>query len=117
MVDIAAIKNSKSERKQQLQDELEHLLEQLKDFNILKVILFGSLIEDNIDINSDIDLLIIMPNSKSTKEWTNIIYETIERNIASDLIIFNFNDFKEMLPTSSFLQHIIETGKILYEET
>jgi len=117
MVDIASIKKSQLERKEQLQDALEHLVDQLKEIEVLKVILFGSLNEDNIDINSDIDLLILMPNSRPTKEWTNLIYENIERNIASDLVIYNLNDFEEMLPTSSFLQHIVETGKIVYEKT
>jgi predicted nucleotidyltransferase len=117
MVDIASIKKLQLERKEQLQNALEHLLDQLKELKVLKVVLFGSLNEDNIDINSDIDLLIIMPNSKSTKEWTNLIYENIERNVASDLVIYNLNDFEEMLPKSSFLQHIVDTGKILYEKT
>jgi len=117
MVDLGSIKELKAERKQDLQNSLNNLLDQLKKAGVLKVILFGSLNEDKIDIYSDIDLLLIMPNSKRTKEWINFIYSNIERKIASDLIIFNENDFNEMLPTSRFLKYIIKTGNVLYEKT
>jgi len=117
MVNIASIKESKEERRKQLKKALNHILRQLKEMGVLKVILFGSFNEDDVDIYSDIDLLVIMPNSKTTKKWVNIIYTKIERNIASDLIIYNEKDFEEMQPKSSFLNHIKETGKILYEKT
>lgn len=114
---IASIKKSQEERKKQLKKALDNLLNQLKEMEVLKVILFGSFKEDKVDINSDIDLLIIMPNTKSTKKWNDFIYTNIERNIASDLVIYNEKDFKDMQPKSTFLDHITETGKVLYEKT
>ncbi|MEJ2248734.1 MAG: nucleotidyltransferase domain-containing protein [Candidatus Lokiarchaeota archaeon] len=117
MVDITSINKSILERKKQLHIELDHILDQLKELGVLKVILFGSLNKDDIDLFSDIDLFIIMPNSKLTKEWINFLYTNVERNIASDLVVYNQKDFNDMLPRSTFLEQIIEKGKILYEKT
>ena len=116
MTDISSIKKLISKRKKQLKGSLTKILEQLKKEGVLKVILFGSLREGNIDINSDIDLLLIMPNTKPTKKWISYIYDNIERNIASDLIVYNKEDFDKMLPNRRFLNHILKTGKVLYEK-
>lgn len=47
---------------------LFNILEELKKLGALKIILFGSLIHGDVDVNSDLDLLVIMPNTKSGKE-------------------------------------------------
>ncbi|MEN2983656.1 MAG: hypothetical protein ABDH25_01350 [Dictyoglomaceae bacterium] len=44
------------------------MLEELKKLGASKIILFGSL------AHGDVDLLVIMPNTKSGKEWSNLIY-------------------------------------------
>ncbi|MBD3215096.1 MAG: hypothetical protein GF311_20985 [Candidatus Lokiarchaeota archaeon] len=117
MVNLASIREEKKKRKNNLQKALNNILNQLKENGALKVFLFGSFNEENIDLYSDLDLLVIMPNSKTTKEWINLIYSTLERRIAMDLVIFNEEDFKNMLPKSSFLDSIIKEGKIIYEKT
>lgn len=83
----------------------------------LKVILFGSLATGEVDVNSDIDLLAIMPETKRGKEWSRLIYDKVERGIASDIIVFNKIEFEKELPTNSFLKQIIESGKVVYEKT
>ncbi|MCS7202697.1 MAG: nucleotidyltransferase domain-containing protein [Dictyoglomus sp.] len=47
---------------------LFNILEELKKLGALKIILFGSLVHGDVDVNSDLDLLVIMPNTKSGKE-------------------------------------------------
>ncbi len=39
-----------------------------------KIILFGSLASGDVDVNSDLDLFVLMPSAKTGKEWTDIIY-------------------------------------------
>jgi predicted nucleotidyltransferase len=117
MVNLASIRKAKKTRKKNLQKALNNILNQLKKIGVIKIFFFGSFNEDNIDLYSDLDLLVIMPNSKTTKEWINLIYSNLERRIATDLVIFNEEDFGNMLPKSSFLDNIIKNGKKIYETT
>lgn len=104
-------------RKLKLRDTLTSLIAQLKNFGALKIYIFGSYVRDDIDVNSDLDLLVIMPLNKTGKDWINLVYNKIEMDIFSDLFIFNSEEIKNQLPTNSFLQNILRSGKIVYEKT
>ena len=117
MSNLAKILKRKAERKKKLQQSLESLINQLKSLGALKIILFGSLARDEIDINSDLDVFVLMPSNKSGKEWMDIIYEKREIGVAADIIAYNLEEFKKKLSVSSFLGNIINSGRILYEKT
>lgn len=106
-----------SNRKIKLSKSLDSLILQLKDFGAIKIYIFGSFIRDEIDVNSDLDLLVIMPSNKTGKEWINLIYSNIKRDISSDIIVFNENEFKNQIPSNSFLENIINSGRLVYEKT
>ncbi len=112
---IVEISKRKEERKKQLETALESLRIQLINLGAKKIILFGSLNENEIDVNSDLDLFVLMPSSKTGKEWISYIYENLERDVASDIIVYNEDEFHEQLPNNSFLREIKKNGKILYE--
>ena len=116
MPTLKEIIKKKTERKKRLQISLDLLIKQLKEHGALKVILFGSMVKDEIDVDSDIDLFVIMPQNKSGKEWMDFIYKSFERGISSDIIVYNKNEFEAKFPTSSFLQDIISSGRIIYEK-
>ncbi len=105
-----------SNRKIKLRKSLDSIIRQLKDFGAIKVYLFGSFARDEIDVNSDIDLLAIMPSNKTGKEWLSFIYSNIKRDIASDIIVFNDNEFRNQLSSNSFLKNIINSGRLVYEK-
>lgn len=107
----------KRDREEKLREALSNILNNLKDLGALKVILFGSFVREDIDVNSDLDLLVIMPNTKTSKEWSFLIYETIERKVAVDIIVFNEKDFNEEVSFNVFLNNIIKEGKVIYEKT
>ncbi|OGF68314.1 MAG: hypothetical protein A2Y62_11490 [Candidatus Fischerbacteria bacterium RBG_13_37_8] len=113
---LKEISQRKNERKAKLQASSESILIQLKSMGALKIVLFGSLAIGEVDVNSDLDLLVIMPSSRTGKEWMDIIYEKVERKIASDIIVYSLQEFQQKLPSSSFLQNIMQ-GKVLYEKT
>ena len=117
MPTIKEIRKKKSKRKNRLESCLNLLLQQLKELGALKVILFGSMVKDEIDIDTYIDLFVIMPQNKSGKEWMDFIYKNFEREISSDIIVYNKNEFETKYPTSSFLQEIISSGRKIYEKT
>lgn len=106
-----------SNRKIKLSKSLDSLILQLKDFGAIKIYIFGSFIRDEIDVNSDLDLLVIMPSDKTGKKWITFIYSNIKRDISSDIIVFNENEFKNQIPSNSFLENIINSGRLVYEKT
>lgn len=103
---LREILQRKNERKAKLQACLASLITQLKQLGALKIVLFGSLAEDGVDNSSDLDLLILMPSTQTGKEWRNQIYDTVERGVAADIMVYNENEFSEILPTSRFLRRI-----------
>ncbi len=115
MSSLSEILQRKKERKAMLQESLDYLAEQLKRLGALKIIVFGSFAQDNVDVYSDLDLLVIMPSTKTGKEWMEIIYDSIDRKVESDIIVYNDKEFKEMLPISTFLQNVVK-GKVVYEK-
>lgn len=96
---------------------MDSIVSQLRNIGASKIILFGSLAKGDVDVNSDLDLLVIMPTTKTGKGWMNLIYENVERKIASDIIVYNREEFEEKLPTSSFLRNIVKSGRVVYEKT
>jgi predicted nucleotidyltransferase len=116
MPKLKEILQRKEERKAKLQSALDSIVSQLKSIGAMKVILFGSLVDDSVDVSSDLDLFVLMPPTKTGKEWMDMIYEKIEIKIASDIIVYNQKEFQEKLSTSSFLQNILK-GKVVYEKT
>jgi len=115
MPKIARILKKKGERRTKLERSLNSIVQSLKEMGAQKIILFGSLASGDVDVNSDLDLFVLMPSAKTGKEWTNIIYNDIEKKVASHIIAFNQDEFWKELPTSSFLRNILK-GKVLYEK-
>jgi predicted nucleotidyltransferase len=67
----------KQAREAKLRSSLAVIINQLKNLGALKIILFGSFSREEVDTHSDFDLLLIMPSSKSGKEWMDIVYDTV----------------------------------------
>lgn len=112
---VQEIIERKKIRKKELETALESIKHQLIELGAIKIILFGSLNIDDINIYSDLDLFVIMPSVKTGKEWMDYIYQNIERDIASDIITYNENEFKKKKDDNSFISEIIKTGTIIYE--
>lgn len=117
MSKLKEILQRKKEREEKLKYSLALVTRQLSDLGALKIILFGSLAEEDVDVFSDLDLLVIMPPEKSGKEWMRLAYENVDRGIASDIIIYSQKELQENLARSSFLRGILDSGRIVYEKT
>jgi predicted nucleotidyltransferase len=112
---IKEIFKKKEERRAKLERCLDFIVDRLKGMGAQKIILFGSLARGDVDVNSDLDLFVLMPSTKTGKKWMDIIYSTVERKIASHIIVFNQEEFQKELPTSCFLENILK-GKVVYEK-
>ncbi|MGQ9720929.1 MAG: nucleotidyltransferase domain-containing protein [Candidatus Jordarchaeum sp.] len=114
---VGKILQNKERRRVTLNSSLNSIINELAKMGALKIILFGSLVKGEVDVYSDLDLLIIMPNSRSGKQWMRLIYGSLSREVASDLIVYNEEEFEEKLPISRFLQSIVNSGRVVYEKT
>ena len=114
---LKEILQRKMEREEKLRSSMESITEQLIELGALKVVLFGSLATGNVDVYSDLDLFVIMPSTKSGKEWMKFVYENVERGIDTDMIVYNQKELEEKLPVSSFLRSVLDSGRVVYEKT
>jgi len=113
---LAQIQARQAQRRQDLERALPAIVEQLKELGALQVILFGSLARGHVTRWSDLDLIAIMPPSRSSREWQQEIYTRVERHIASDILAYTEEDLATTLPVSRFLRHALQEGKVIYEK-
>ncbi len=116
MSKLKEILQRKTEREEKLKSSMESITRQLIELGALKIILFGSLAEGNVDVYSDLDMLVIMPSTKSGGEWMKFVYANVEREIDSDIIVYNQEKLREKLPVSSLLRHVLQSGRVVYEK-
>lgn len=87
-------------------------------YNPEKVILFGSIANKSIDENSDIDLLIIKRTSKNPWKRLLEVERLIERDFATDLLVYTPLEIQKRLEIKDFfIQEIIEKGRVVYERS
>ena len=82
-----------------------------------KIILFGSLAYGKPTMDSDIDLLIVMPSRKRPVERARAISNLfLHRHFGMDILVRTPAELRERLSIGDdFFQEIMENGKVLYE--
>ena len=105
---------------------LDRIMDKLGELNIYKVILFGSYANGSADEESDIDLIVVLDEDYSPKDyddWLEIkmkvrrVLREINNDVALDLLVYTKPQYEMMRKEmNSFQKEIHETGKILYEK-
>jgi predicted nucleotidyltransferase len=113
---LTDILENKQRRRAQLEQRLALVVSQLKELGASKIILFGSLRKGEVDVTSDIDLLVVMPSTRSGQEWMNIIYEEVDRGVACDIVAYNQDEFTGQQASRRFLRDALESGRVVYEK-
>jgi predicted nucleotidyltransferase len=97
--------------------EIKQLSEQIaREFQPLKIILFGSHANGKPEWDSDVDLLVVMafkgrPNRQAVK-----IRSRINTSVALDLLVRTPQQVSERLAMGDMFMHdILERGKVVYE--
>ncbi|MEM2142860.1 MAG: nucleotidyltransferase domain-containing protein [Candidatus Thorarchaeota archaeon] len=98
-----------------LRAALDDLVQELARVGAQRIILFGSLVSGQVHEWSDIDLLVVMPPDRSSREWREIIGSHVRRTVACDLLVFTSKELADGLPSSTLLRTIMERGQVLYE--
>lgn len=114
MIDCVFLNREK--RKELLETELGRILDILKTLDIEKVILFGSLVSNNVSSTSDIDLVIIQKTEKRFLERLEDIYTVIKPRVAVDILVYTPEEFEKLQEESSFIRRILKEGRVLYEK-
>ena len=82
------------------------------------IILFGSMINGNANVYSDVDLLIITSNSIDKKDtMAKIKNHSGQRSIKTDVLIYSQRELeKELKIPASFVAAIYEHGRVVYKK-
>jgi len=101
------------------------ILEKLKTLRLYKVILFGSYADGNPDVDSDIDLLVVLDTEEMPKNFReNMANKLLVRNTLRevnketpiDLIVHTKPMYKKFNALGSmFSKELLEKGIVLYE--
>ena len=116
MLNIAELHARKEQRKCILAEHLDRMTGQLAEMGVLRVIVFGSFAEDAVRSTSDIDLIAVMPETRTGKEWRRYVGENLDREVGCDLLVYTEKELAEMIPVSRFLRHALATGRTVYEK-
>lgn len=114
-ITLEKIRERKEKRRKSLEENLERIKTQLQDMGALKIILFGSFASGDINSFSDLDILVVMPSTKTGKEWRGKIYAEVDRDVDCDILAYTNEELEENIPVSRFLRHALKTGRIIYE--
>lgn len=79
------------------------------------MIVFGSFAHGDITSSSDLDLIAVMPSTRSGKDWISKIYDEVDRNVDCDILAYTREEIDKMLPISGILRSALDTGRTVYE--
>jgi len=106
---------------------LEEIEKSSKEFgesnkNIVKTILFGSILTEKFDVGSDLDILIILKNSEYERYFDRIpeFLSFFNKKVSIPVGIFPYTEDEiiRMLKTENpFIKRVLKEGKILYKKS
>jgi predicted nucleotidyltransferase len=81
----------------------------------LKIVVFGSFARGEVRSDSDLDVITIMPPTRTGRQWMRKIYTEIDRETDCDILAYTPDELEKVLPVSRFLRHALGTGRLIYE--
>lgn len=100
----------------QIQSQIDSITNQLiKKYKPQKIFLFGSSVNGNMTVDSDLDFLIIKDDKQNFYNRIVKVYGLVKKNIAADFIIYTPQEFAERLKLGDpFITSILSEGRVLY---
>ena len=114
-ITLEKIRARKKMRERELGKAWEKISKQLEDRGALRICIFGSYANDHVRRWSDLDIIAIMPSSKTGKEWMSKIYNEVDRDVDCDILAYTNEELEKTIPVSRFLRHALKTGRLIYE--
>lgn len=104
-----------NKRKKILLTELKRIKEELIiKYHPQKIILFGSLLKNKIEKNSDIDLVIIKDTNKTFIDRAIEAALLTHPNLAVDFLVYTPEEYKQMSLENNYFFNEINKGKVIY---
>ena len=97
--------------------EIPSIVESLKKYNPIKIMLFGSLATGDVNAHSDIDLCIIKNTSERFMDRIGDALELVESSFPVEALVYTEEEFKRMHEEGNpLICRIVKEGKTLYEQ-
>lgn len=98
-----------------IKDLKEKIVAIFKPFNPEKIILFGSMVRDDSDEGSDVDLIIVYHTDKRFMDRLKELYLSWNIRRAVDILAYTPAEFDQMMSESFFVQDAVKEGEVIYE--
>jgi predicted nucleotidyltransferase len=105
--------------KEKYKKEAKRLVEKLKkEYQPLKIYLFGSIVWGKFTFDSDLDFLIIKESKKNKLERMKEVGKILlERKAPLDILVYTPKEIEERKKLGDpFIKEILNKGKLLYEK-
>jgi predicted nucleotidyltransferase len=102
-----------------MSDEINSIIDKIiQKFNPLKIVLFGSYVNNSQNRDSDLDLLVIMNSTlPKYKRSSNIKLFLSPYPIPLDILVFTPNEYQKYSQVKNHIVYQIKkTGKVLYDK-
>lgn len=105
------------ERKKILERELRRYVDLLvRHYQPERIILFGSLAQDQAHEDSDIDLVVVAESDKGFLDRLEEAYVLLDPRESLDLFIYTPREFQRLIRSRPFFrEEVLKKGKVLYE--
>lgn len=102
-----------------LKQEIDRIVEGLKDYEPEKIILFGSLAREDFDEYSDLDIVIIKQTDKRFLERLREVVGFLPPHRGGiDIFVYTPEEFVRMKEEENpFIEQVLKDSKILYEKS
>ena len=111
---VRKLMEHRQERKRLLDEELKRLVAELKKMGAQRILLFGSMAQDKGDLNSDIDLMVVLGSDLPFIKRLGWLYGELRPRTALDLLAYTPGELAR-IRHRPFIRHILQEGKVLYE--
>ncbi len=98
-------------------DIKQYIISNLAEFNPEKIILFGSYARNEVDEESDIDIIVVYQTEKKFMDRLEELYMKWSIPKAVDILAYTPDEFMDMMKDNFFLNQAVKEGIVIYERS
>jgi len=104
-------------RPEELTQQLDRVVAELKRYGAEKIILFGSAARGDMDAYSDLDLVVVKPTTMGFVERLGDVVRRCPSAIGADVIVYTPEELARMREAENpFMEQVLKEGKTVYEK-
>ena len=104
----------RSARREKLSIALDQVVTRLKALGAVRVVVFGSYVDGRLRRWSDLDVLAVMPPSRSGAEWFRVVGDAVDTDVPVDILTFTPDELEEAEVRSGFVRRALRTGRVVH---